>query len=82
MVNAPTANGQHVGRLGKDIRLNDFFDLWDLEPDLLVSRGLTVSGKEPQRIRGVEDISAQALYLILVNQVMPTAGVSQPLSDS
>ena len=60
MVNAPTANGQHVRRLGKDVRLNDFFNLRDLEPDLLVSRGFPIGGEEPQRVRRVEDITVSS----------------------
>ena len=80
MVNATTANRQYVRSLGKNVGLDHL--LRDLEPDLIVSRGLTVGGKKPQRIRGVEDIAAQALDFILFNKVMPTAGVSQPLSDS
>ena len=82
MVNAPTANGQHVGRLGKNIGLNDFLDLWDLKPDLLVSRGFPICGEEPQGVRRVENITCQALDFVLVNKIVPTAGVSQPLPDS
>ena len=76
------ANRQNIRSLSKDVGLNNFFELRDFKPYLLVSKCLTVSGEETQGIRKIEDIAAQAFNFILVNQVMPTAGVSQPLSDS
>ena len=82
MVNAPTANGQHVWRFGKDVRLNDFFYLWDFKPYLLVSRGFAVGGEEPQQVRRVENVTAQAFDFNLVHQIVPTTSVGQPLPDS